>query len=54
MWDHLHTQVDVHIDVGETLFFDSRTPHEITEVMQGEREVLVAWIYKKWYNEYSG
>jgi len=47
MWDHLHTQVDVHIDVGETLFFDSRTPHEITEVMQGEREVLVAWIYKK-------
>jgi predicted 2-oxoglutarate/Fe(II)-dependent dioxygenase YbiX len=37
----------VNLDVGETIFFSSFRDHEVRKVMKGEREVLVAWIYKK-------
>lgn len=37
----------VPLKVGETLFFDSFTRHEVTEITQGNREVLVAWIHYK-------
>ena len=39
--------VIVNLEVGETVFFDSFTNHEVTKVIQGTREVLVAWIHKK-------
>lgn len=32
---------------GETIFFDSKTHHQVHPVKKGIREVLVAWIYKK-------
>lgn len=35
------------LQVGETVMFSSDTQHEITEVEEGVRLVLVAWIYKK-------
>ena len=35
------------LEVGETVMFSSDTQHEITEVEEGVRLVLVAWIYKK-------
>ena len=35
------------LQVGETIMFSSDTQHEITEVEEGVRLVLVAWIYKK-------
>ena len=35
------------ISIGETIFFSSFRDHEVRKVMKGEREVLVAWIYKK-------
>lgn len=37
----------IDLDVGETVMFSSDTLHEVTEVQQGVRLVLVAWIYKK-------
>ena len=35
------------LQVGETIMFSSDTLHEVTEVEEGVRLVLVAWIYKK-------
>lgn len=36
---------------GETVFFDSTTHHQVFPVKKGTREVLVAWIYHKTYDE---
>ena len=47
IWDKDNGSHQVDIEVGETIFFDSRSPHEITKVLSGTREVLVAWIYKR-------
>lgn len=47
IWDKHNGSHEVDIEVGETVFFDSRSPHEITKVLSGTREVLVAWIYKR-------
>lgn len=37
----------ISLDVGETVFFSSYTPHRILPVLSGTREVLVAWIWEK-------
>lgn len=37
----------VNLSPGETVFFDSRTWHQVFPVTKGTREVLVAWIYHK-------
>ena len=39
--------VNVQLEVGETVLFSSFVDHEVTKVIQGTREVLVAWIYNK-------
>ena len=39
--------INTDLQVGETAFFDSMTPHQVNPVTKGTREVLVAWIYKK-------
>ena len=41
------SKFNIDLEEGETVFFDSNTKHEVKEVLSGEREVLVAWIYKK-------
>ena len=40
-------EVAVEMKQGDTIFFSSETPHMITPVEQGTREVLVTWIWKK-------
>lgn len=47
IWDNINAPHQISLEVGETIFFSSTTPHQINPVIQGEREVLVAWIYKK-------
>ena len=47
IWDDVKMEHTVNLDVGETIFFSSFRDHEVRKVMKGEREVLVAWIYKK-------
>jgi hypothetical protein len=47
IYDRLGNRFDVPLDVGETIFFDSSTQHQVNEVTSGVREVLVAWIWKK-------
>ena len=37
----------VPLEVGETLFFDSRTFHKVNQINKGTRDALVAWIWKK-------
>ena len=40
-------ETTVEMKQGDTIFFSSETPHMITPVKQGTREVLVTWIWKK-------
>ena len=47
MWDNDNGCHALDLEPGDTLFFDSKTRHEITKVLSGTREVLVAWIYKR-------
>ena len=47
MYDDNNFPHHVELDIGETVFFSSHTNHMIEKVIEGEREVLVAWIYKK-------
>ena len=47
IWDDVEYRNIVELTVGETIFFSSFRNHEVRKVMKGEREVLVAWIYKK-------
>lgn len=47
MYDDNQFPHHVELDIGETVFFSSKTEHMIEKVIEGEREVLVAWIYKK-------
>lgn len=47
IWDHVGISQEVSLDVGETIFFDSSTHHQVNKVTSGVREVLVAWIWKK-------
>jgi predicted 2-oxoglutarate/Fe(II)-dependent dioxygenase YbiX len=47
IWDNVNGSHSIDLEPGDTLFFDSRTLHEITTVLSGTREVLVAWIYKR-------
>ena len=47
IWDKDNGSHELDIEVGETIFFDSRSLHEITKVLSGTREVLVAWIHKR-------
>lgn len=37
----------VPLEVGETLFFDSRSFHQVSGINKGTRDALVAWIWKK-------
>lgn len=39
--------INIDLDIGETIFFDSNTFHEVKPVTKGIRDVLVTWIYKK-------
>lgn len=47
IWDNVGIPQEVSLDVGETLFFDSKTNHQVNKVTSGVREALVAWIWKK-------
>ena len=38
----------VNLQVGETIIFKSNTFHEVTEVLKGNRKVLVCWIHNKY------
>lgn len=42
-------ETTVKLKQGDTIFFSSETPHMITPVKQGTREVLVTWIWKQEY-----
>lgn len=37
----------IQLDIGETVIFHSMKFHQVTPIVQGTREVLVAWIYLK-------
>jgi len=47
VFDEDDNPINTDLQVGETAFFDSMTPHQVNPVTKGTREVLVAWIYKK-------
>tara|TARA_R110001632_G_scaffold159076_3_gene277296 strand:- start:967 stop:1536 length:570 start_codon:yes stop_codon:yes gene_type:complete len=47
IYDDDDNPTNTDLQVGETAFFDSMTPHQVNPVTKGTREVLVAWIYKK-------
>ena len=47
IWDQYNAEHNISLDVGETVFFSSFTAHQVRKVLQGNREVLVAWIYKR-------
>ncbi len=47
IYDDNDNPINTDLQVGETAFFDSFTPHQVNPVTKGTREVLVAWIYKK-------
>ena len=47
IWDQYNARHQISIDVGETIFFSSFAWHQVEKVLQGNREVLVAWIYEK-------
>lgn len=47
IWDRYGEVHQVELEVGETVIFNSRAFHQVTPVVQGTRESLVAWIYKK-------
>jgi len=47
IYDKDNVPFRVDLEVGETIFFNSLTDHEVVEVKQGNREVLVAWISYK-------
>ena len=45
--DKNSSSINTNLQIGETAFFDSITPHQVNPVLNGTREVLIAWIYKK-------
>lgn len=47
IWDQYDAEYKPSLDVGETIFFSSFTDHQVRKVLQGNREVLVAWILKR-------
>ena len=47
IWDQYNAEHNISLDVGETIFFSSFRDHQVNKVLQGNREVLVAWIYKR-------
>ena len=47
IYDDVQVPHKLDIGPGETIFFRSRTWHQVTEVIKGNREVLVAWIHYK-------
>ena len=47
IYDDNDNPINTDLQVGETAFFDSFTPHQVNPVTKGTREVLVAWIFKK-------
>jgi hypothetical protein len=47
LWDQYNVEHNISLDVGETIFFSSFREHQVRKVLQGNREVLVAWIYKR-------
>ena len=48
LWDETDlNSFQITLDVGETILFDSWLNHQITPVIKGQREALVAWIYYK-------
>jgi hypothetical protein len=47
IWDQYNAEHKISLDVGETIFFSSFRDHQVNKVLQGNREVLVAWIYKR-------
>ena len=47
IWDQHNAEHKISLDVGETIFFTSFRDHQVRKVIQGNREVLVAWIYKR-------
>jgi len=48
LFDNKNTSlINTDLQVGETVFFDSTTPHKVDPVIKGTREVIISWIYKK-------
>jgi predicted 2-oxoglutarate/Fe(II)-dependent dioxygenase YbiX len=48
IWDREDGNVtQIELDIGETVIFNSRRFHQVTPIIRGTREVLVAWIYLK-------
>lgn len=47
IWSGDGLQENINLEVGQTIFFSSTTEHEVTPVIKGVREVLVAWIYER-------
>ena len=43
LFDDNDNEIDPKLEVGETVIFNSITPHQVKPVTKGTREVLVAW-----------
>ena len=46
LYDNTSVPHKIDLKVGETVLFHSRTWHEVTEVKQGQRIALIAWLSK--------
>jgi predicted 2-oxoglutarate/Fe(II)-dependent dioxygenase YbiX len=45
IYDKYDNKLKTNLEVGETVVFYSSTPHKVTPITKGSREVLVGWIY---------
>ena len=47
IFDKNGNAINTMLEVGETILFYSSTTHQVTPIIKGDREVLVAWIYDR-------
>ena len=47
VFDKDMSEININLDVGETVVFYSSTLHQVTPIIKGGREVLVGWIYDR-------
>jgi predicted 2-oxoglutarate/Fe(II)-dependent dioxygenase YbiX len=47
VFDKNENAINTMLEVGETILFYSSTTHQVTPIIKGGREALVAWIYDR-------
>ena len=47
LFDENDDTYNANLEVGETVLFYSSTPHQVTPITCGGREVLVSWVYDR-------